>query len=111
MVELLAYLRANCFKTFIVSGGGIEFMRAWVEKVYGIPPEQIVGSSIKTKFEMRDGKPVLVRLPELNFIDDNDGKAIGINQHIGRRPIAAFGNSDGDREMLEYTQAGAACGW
>jgi hypothetical protein len=82
-------------------------MRAWVEKVYGIPPEQIVGSSIKTKFEMRDGKPVLVRLPELNFYDDNDGKAIGINQHIGRRPIAAFGNSDGDREMLEYTKAGA----
>ncbi len=107
MVELLAYLRAHCFKTFIVSGGGIEFMRAWVEKVYGIPPEQIVGSSIKTKFEMRDGKPVLVRLPELNFYDDNDGKAIGINQHIGRRPIAAFGNSDGDREMLEYTKAGA----
>ena len=82
-------------------------MRAWVEKVYGIPPEQIVGSSIKTKFEMRDGKPVLVRLPELNFYDDNDGKAIGINQHIGRRPIAAFRNSDGDREMLEYTKAGA----
>jgi haloacid dehalogenase-like hydrolase len=107
MVELLAYLRANGFKTFIVSAGGIEFMRAWVEKVYGIPPEQIVGSSIKTKFEMRDGKPVLVRLPELNFYDDNDGKAIGINQHIGRRPIAAFGNSDGDREMLEYTKAGA----
>jgi haloacid dehalogenase-like hydrolase len=107
MVELLAYRRANGFKTFIVSAGGIEFMRAWVEKVYGIPPEQIVGSSIKTKFEMRDGKPVLVRLPELNFYDDNDGKAIGINQHIGRRPIAAFGNSDGDREMLEYTKAGA----
>ena len=106
MVELLAYLRANGFKTFIVSAGGIEFMRAWVEKIYGIPPEQIVGSSIKAKFEMRDGKPVLVRLPELNFYDDNDGKVIGINQHIGRRPIAAFGNSDGDREMLEYTKAG-----
>lgn len=107
MLEVLAYLRANGFKTFIVSGGGIEFMRPWAEKVYGISPEQVVGSSIKTKFEMRDGKPVLVRLPELNFNDDKDGKAIGINQHIGRRPIAAFGNSDGDREMLEYTKAGA----
>ena len=106
MLELLAYLRANGFKTFIVSGGGIEFMRPWAEKVYGIPPEQVVGSSVKTKFEMRDSKPVLMRLPELNFIDDKDGKPIGINQHIGRRPIAAFGNSDGDREMLEYTQGG-----
>jgi len=106
MIELLAYLRANGFKTFIVSGGGIEFMRPWAEKAYGIPPEQVVGSSIKTKFEMRDGKPVLVRLPELNFIDDKSGKPVGINQHIGRRPIAAFGNSDGDREMLEYTQGG-----
>jgi hypothetical protein len=107
MLELLAYLRANGFKTFIVSGGGIEFMRPWTEKVYGIPPEQVVGSSIKTKFEMRDGKPVLVRLPEINFIDDKTGKPIGINSHIGRRPIAAFGNSDGDREMLEWTQAGS----
>ena len=107
MLELLAYLRANGFKTFIVSGGGIEFMRPWTEKVYGIPPEQVVGSSIKTKFEMRDGKPVLVRLPELNFIDDKAGKPVGINQHIGRRPIAAFGNSDGDQQMLEYTKAGA----
>ncbi len=106
MIELLAYLRANGFKTFIVSGGGIEFMRPWAEKAYGIPPEQVVGSSIKTKFEMRDGKPVLVRLPELNFIDDKSGKPVGISQHIGRRPIAAFGNSDGDREMLEYTQGG-----
>jgi phosphoserine phosphatase len=106
MIELLAYLRANGFKTFIVSGGGIEFMRPWAEKVYGIPPEQVVGSSIKTKFEIRDGKPVLVRLPELNFIDDKTGKPIGINQHIGRRPIMAFGNSDGDFEMLEYTTAG-----
>ncbi len=106
MVELLAYLRAQGFKTFIVSGGGIEFMRPWAEKVYGIPPEQVVGSSIKTKLEMRNGKPVLVRLPELNFIDDKDGKPVGINQHIGRRPIAAFGNSDGDRQMLEWTQAG-----
>jgi haloacid dehalogenase-like hydrolase len=106
MLELLAYLRANNFKTFIVSGGGIEFMRPWAEKVYGVPPEQVVGSSAKTKFEMRDGKAVLVRLPELNFIDDKDGKPIGINLHIGRRPVMAFGNSDGDREMLEYTQSG-----
>jgi hypothetical protein len=106
MLELLAYLRANSFKTFIVSGGGIEFMRPWTEKVYGIPPEQVVGSSIRTKFEMRDGKPVLVRLPEINFIDDKTGKPVGINEHIGRRPIAAFGNSDGDQQMLEWTQAG-----
>ena len=106
MVELLAYLRANGFKTFIVSGGGIEFMRPWTEKVYGVPPEQVVGSSIKTKYEMRDGKPVLMRLPEINFIDDKTGKPVGINQHIGRRPIAVFGNSDGDQQMLEYTQGG-----
>ncbi len=106
MLELLAYLRTNDFKTFIVSGGGIEFMRPWVEAVYGIPPEQVVGSSIKTKFEMRDGKPVLVRLPEINFIDDKEGKPVGINQHIGRRPIAAFGNSDGDLQMLQWTAAG-----
>ncbi len=104
MLELLGYLRANGFKTFIVSGGGIEFMRPWTEKVYGVPPEQVVGSSIKTKYEMRNGKPVLVRLPELNFIDDKSGKPVGINSHIGRRPIAAFGNSDGDRQMLEWTQ-------
>ncbi len=107
MLELLAYLRANGFKTFIVSGGGIEFMRPWAEKVYGIPPEQVIGSSVKTKFEMRDGQPVLVRLPELNFNDDKSGKPVAINQHIGRRPIMAFGNSDGDREMLEYTQGGS----
>jgi hypothetical protein len=106
MLELLAYLRANGFKTFIVSGGGIEFMRPWTEKVYGVPPEQVVGSSVKTKYEMRDGKPVLMRLPEINFIDDKTGKPIGINSHIGRRPIAAFGNSDGDQQMLEWTQAG-----
>jgi len=106
MLELLAYLRANGFKTFIVSGGGIEFMRPWTEKVYGIPPEQVIGSSIKTKFELRDGKPVLVRLPELSFNDDKDGKPVGINQHIGRRPIAAFGNSDGDLQMLQWTAAG-----
>jgi hypothetical protein len=107
MIELLAYLRSNGFKTFIVSGGGIEFMRPWTEKVYGIPPEQVVGSSIKTKYEMRDGKPVLMRLPEMNFIDDKTGKPVGINSHIGRRPIAAFGNSDGDQQMLEWTQAGS----
>jgi hypothetical protein len=107
MLELLDYLRANGFKNYIVSGGGIEFMRPWTEKVYGIPPEQVVGSSIKTKFELRDGKPVLVRLPELNFIDDKAGKPVGIHQHIGRRPIAAFGNSVGDQQMLEYTQGGS----
>ena len=107
MIELLAYLRANGFKTFVVSGGGIEFMRPWTEKVYGIPPEQVVGSSIKTKYEWRDGKPVLMRLPEMNFIDDKTGKPIGINSHIGRRSIAAFGNSDGDQQMLEWTQAGS----
>ena len=107
MLEVLAYLRANGFKNFIVSGGGIEFMRPWTEQVYGIPPEQVVGSSIKTKFELRDGKPVLVRLPELNFNDDKADKPVGINQHIGRRPIAAFGNSVGDQQMLEYTQGGS----
>jgi phosphoserine phosphatase len=106
MLELLAYLRANDFKTYIVSGGGIEFMRPWTEQVYGIPPEQVIGSSIKTRFEIRDGKPVLVRLPELNFIDDKAGKPVGINSHIGRRPIAAFGNSDGDLQMLQWTAAG-----
>jgi len=106
MLELLAYLRANGFKTYIVSGGGIEFMRPWVEEVYGIPPEQVIGSSIKTKFEIRNGEPVLVRLPEINFIDDKEGKPVGINQHIGRRPIAAFGNSDGDLQMLQWTAAG-----
>ena len=89
-----------------VSGGGIEFMRPWTEAVYGIPPEQVIGSSIKTKFEMRDGVPVLGRLPELNFIDDKEGKPIAINQHIGRRPVAAFGNSDGDLQMLQWTAAG-----
>jgi hypothetical protein len=107
MVELLAYLRANGFKTFIVSGGGIEFMRPWTEKTYGVPPEQVVGSSVKTKYEMREkSKPMLMRLPAINFIDDKTGKPIGINEHIGRRPIAAFGNSDGDQQMLEWTTAG-----
>jgi phosphoglycolate phosphatase-like HAD superfamily hydrolase len=107
MLELLDYLRANDFKTFIVSGGGIEFMRPWTEAVYGIPPEQVVGSTIKTKFEMRDGKPVLARLPELDFIDDKAGKPVGIHKFIGRRPIMAFGNSDGDLEMLQWTAAGS----
>ena len=106
MLELLAYLRANGFKTYIVSGGGIEFMRPWTERVYGIPPEQVIGSSIRTKFELCDGRPVLVRLPEINFIDDKAGKPVGIQQHIGRRPIAAFGNSDGDFEMLDWTTSG-----
>jgi hypothetical protein len=103
MLELLAYLRANGFKTFIVSGGGVEFMRPWTERVYGVPPEQVIGSSIKTKFQMRDGRPELFRLPEVNFIDDGAGKPVGINEFIGRRPIAAFGNSDGDLEMLQWT--------
>jgi phosphoserine phosphatase len=107
MLELLAYLRANGFKTFIVSGGGVEFMRPWTERVYGIPPEQVIGSSIKTTFEQRDGKPVLVRLPEVSFVDDKAGKPVGINSHIGRRPIAAFGNSDGDLQMLQWVSAGA----
>jgi len=107
MLELLQYLRDNGFKTFIVSGGGIEFMRPWAERVYGIPPEQVVGSSIQTKFELRDGKPVLVRLPAVNFVDDKEGKPVGIQMHIGRRPIAAFGNSDGDLQMLQWTTAGS----
>jgi phosphoserine phosphatase len=106
MLEVLAYLRANGFQTHIVSGGGIEFMRPWTERVYGVPPENVLGSSIRTKFEVRDGKPVLVRLPEINFIDDKEGKPVGINQNIGRRPIAAFGNSDGDLQMLQWTAAG-----
>lgn len=107
MLELLAYLRANGFKTYITSGGGIEFMRPWTEKVYGIPPEQVIGSSIKTKFELRDGKPVLQRLPELDFFDDKAGKPVAIHKFIGRRPIAAFGNSDGDLQMLQWTAAGS----
>jgi hypothetical protein len=105
MVELLEYLRANGFKTFIVSGGGIEFMRPWAQKSYGIAPNQVVGSSIKLKYELREGKPVLLRLPEINFIDDKQGKPIGIQSHIGMKPIAAFGNSDGDYQMLEWTTA------
>ena len=107
MLELLGYLRAHRFKTYIVSGGGIEFMRPWTERIYGVPPEQVIGSSIKTELKLRDGNPVLVRLPEINFIDDKAGKPVGINQHIGRRPIAAFGNSDGDLQMLQWTTAGS----
>jgi hypothetical protein len=106
MLELLAYLRANGFKTFIVSGGGVEFMRPWAERVYGVPPEQVIGSSVRTRYELRDGKPVILRIPELNFIDDKAGKPVGIQQHIGRRPIIAFGNSDGDFQMLEWTTGG-----
>jgi phosphoglycolate phosphatase-like HAD superfamily hydrolase len=106
MVELLGYLRANGFKTFIVSGGGVEFMRPWVEAAYGIPPEQVVGSSGVVKFEMKDGKPVLIKEPKIEFIDDGPGKPVGINRFIGRRPIMAFGNSDGDLQMLQYTSAG-----
>jgi phosphoserine phosphatase len=108
MLELLAYLRASGFKTFIVSGGGIEFMRPWTEKVYGIPPEQVVGSSGMTKYRFgKDGKPVLQKEAKVEFVDDGPGKAVGINRFIGRRPVFAFGNSDGDKEMLEWTAAGA----
>jgi phosphoglycolate phosphatase-like HAD superfamily hydrolase len=106
MLEVLALLRANGFKTFIVSGGGIDFMRVWAEDAYGIPPDQVVGSSGKLKYELREGVPVIVKLPELEFIDDKAGKPVGIQQHIGRRPAIAFGNSDGDFEMLEWTTAG-----
>jgi phosphoglycolate phosphatase-like HAD superfamily hydrolase len=106
MLELLAYLRANGFKTFIVSGGGVEFLRVFAEQVYGVPPEQVVGSSIQVKYESDAKSPKLQRLPELNFIDDKAGKPVGIHYHIGRRPIAAFGNSDGDFEMLEWTTTG-----
>jgi phosphoserine phosphatase len=106
MLELLDYLRANDFKTYIVSGGGIEFVRTFSERLYGIPPEQVIGSSIVTKFEVRQGRPVLVREPKLDFIDDHEGKPVGINKFIGRRPIAAFGNSDGDLQMLEWVTAG-----
>jgi phosphoglycolate phosphatase-like HAD superfamily hydrolase len=106
MLEVLAYLRANGFKTFIVSGGGVEFLRAFAERVYGIPPEQVVGTQGKLRYEPRDGKPVLVKLPEVQFVDDKEGKPAGIQTFIGRRPIAAFGNSDGDLQMLEWTAAG-----
>jgi phosphoserine phosphatase len=103
MLELIAHLRAHGFKTFVVSGGGVEFMRAWTERVYGIPPEQIVGSSMKLKFEMRDGLPTLTKLPEIDLVDDKAGKPVGIQRQVGRRPIFAAGNSDGDLQMLQYT--------
>jgi phosphoserine phosphatase len=106
MRELLDYLRANGYKTFIVSGGGVEFMRAFAERTYGIPPEQVIGSSIVTDYEVRDGKPVIVRLPKIDFIDDKAGKPVGIHKFIGRRPVMAFGNSDGDFQMLEWTTSG-----
>jgi phosphoserine phosphatase len=106
MVELLRFLRSKGFKTFIVSGGGVEFMRTFADKVYGIPPEQVIGSSISTKFEMQDGTPVLMRLPKAEFVDDGPGKPVGIERGIGRRPVLAFGNSDGDQQMLEWTAAG-----
>ncbi len=106
MLELLQYLRANGFKTFIVSGGGVEFIRPWAEEAYGIPPEQVVGSAGREKYEIRHGEPVLVKLPVVDFVDDGEGKPLGIQRFIGRRPIAAFGNSDGDLEMLQWTMAG-----
>ncbi len=107
MLEVLSHLRANGFKTFIVSGGGVDFMRPWTERVYGIPPEQVVGSMGKLEFQIREGKPVLMRLPQVDHIDDGPGKPVGIQKFIGRRPIAAFGNSDGDLQMLQYTAAGS----
>jgi hypothetical protein len=103
MLELLADLRDNGFKTWIVSGGGIEFMRPWTEKVYGVPPEQVIGSNIKIEFALREGVPVLVRKPEIDFVDDESGKPVGIHKNIGRRSLAAFGNSDGDLQMLQWT--------
>jgi phosphoglycolate phosphatase-like HAD superfamily hydrolase len=106
-LELLQYLDANGFKTFIVSGGSVEFMRTYTEQVYGIPPERVVGSSIETRFEVQGGKPSLLRLPEISFIDDKGGKPVGIHKHIGHRPILAFGNSDGDLEMLQWTTVGS----
>jgi phosphoserine phosphatase len=106
MLEVLAYLRANGFKTFIVSGGTADFMRPWAEKVYGVPPEQVVGTTFKTKYEVRDGKPAIVIEPHIDLIDDKAGKPVGIARLIGRRPIMAFGNSDGDFEMLEYATTG-----
>jgi len=105
-LELLQYLRNNGFKTFVVSGGGIEFMRPWTDEVYGVPPWQVVGSSIVTEFQIQDGKPALVRQPKVNFIDDKAGKPVGIYQHIGIRPILAFGNSDSDLQMIQYTEGG-----
>jgi phosphoserine phosphatase len=107
MIELLAYLRANGFKTFAVSGGGVEFMRAFAEQTYGIPPEQVIGSTGQLKFELRDGKPVLTKLPTVDFVNDKEGKPVSIQKFIGRRPVAAFGNSDGDLQMLQWTAGGS----
>lgn len=107
MLELLAYLRDNGFKTYIVSGGSIDFMRPWTEKVYSIPPEQVIGTSFKMKFKIDNGIPVIVQIPEVNFVNDNDGKPVGIYQYIGRRPVASFGNSDGDLQMMQWTTAGS----
>lgn len=107
MLELLDYLRANGYKTFIVSGGGIDFMRPWVEEVYGIPPDQVVGSSGKVKYEVNNGVPEIVKLPEINFIDDKEGKPVGIHQYIGKRPVFTAGNSDGDYAMLQWTTTGS----
>lgn len=106
MLELLDYLRTNGFRTFIISGGGLAFMRVWAEEVYGIPPEQVLGSSFKAKYEMREDGPVLVRMPEVDFFDDGEGKPVGIHKFIGRRPVLAFGNSDGDLPMMQWTAAG-----
>jgi len=106
MLELLGFLRANNFKTFIVSGGGVEFMRTFSDTVYGIPPEQVIGSSIVTRYVVQDGDPVLLREAELHFFNDKEGKPVAINTYIGRRPIAAFGNSDGDFAMLEWVTSG-----
>jgi hypothetical protein len=106
MLELLDYLRDNGFQTWIVSGGGMEFMRPWTEEVYGIPPQQVIGSSIRLAFEMTDTGPVIMRLPEMEFINDKEGKPVGIEKYIGRKPVAAFGNSDGDLQMLQWTEAG-----
>ena len=105
-LELLTFLRDKGFKTFIVSGGGISFMRPWTEEIYGIPAEQVVGSSIVTEFQIQDGEPVLMRMPRINFINDKEGKPVGIARHIGRRPILAFGNADADMQMIQYTTAG-----
>ena len=106
MLEVLAFLRTKGFKTYIVSGGGVEFIRPWAERIYGVPPEQVIGSSAKEKFELRGEEPVLLRLPQVNFVDDGPGKPVAISQYIGRRPIVAFGNSDGDQQMLEWTARG-----
>jgi hypothetical protein len=106
MLELLNYLRVNGFKTYIVSGGGVDFMRPWVERVYGIPPEQVIGSSVKVRYDSRDGRPVLIRQAEINFVNDKEGKPVGIHNQIGRRPIAAFGNSDGDLQMIKWSTSG-----